>query len=228
MRPTHEGATTGRSQSNESEIIHELLIAESAPLTFVEFGFHPTQFNCIALCDRARGLLIDGDERSVRRANSILPKHIKAVHSFLTLENLDLIRTKFDRLGVLSIDVDGNDYWFLEALIGMRPSIIAVEYNASFGLRSITVPYNAAFDRHEHHPSGWYHGASITALARLCGKHGYGLAAVSESGVNVFFTRQGNLDPAKTWRPNKLREKWSGRSVVEQWSTIEGMPYVEI
>ena len=57
---------------------------------------------------------------------------------FLTRDNLDFIREAFPALGILSIDVDGNDYWFLEALIGIQPAIICVEYNASFGLEPVT------------------------------------------------------------------------------------------
>ena len=54
--------------------------------------------------------------------------------------DLDFIKERFDSLGVLSIDVDGNDYWFLKELISTRPSVIVVEYNASFGLEPVTVP----------------------------------------------------------------------------------------
>lgn len=74
---------------------------------------------------------------------------------------------------MLSVDVDGNDYWFLKALLPARPAVVVVEYNASFGLNPVTVPYEPAFDRMAKHDSGWYHGASITALTKLCKTHGY-------------------------------------------------------
>lgn len=222
------GNLRGASQSNESEIILEFFAAEKAPPTFIEFGFHPSEFNCISLCGTCEGLLIDGDKNNIEIACFLLPKNVEAVHQFLTLDNLDLIRTKFERLGVLSIDVDGNDYWFLESLIATAPSIICVEYNATFGLRSLSVPYAADFDRHDKHPSGWYHGASLPALAKLCARHGYGLAAVSQSGVNAFFTRNGPLNPQSAWRENMFRKKWSNTSVTEQWKTIRSMPYIEI
>jgi hypothetical protein len=218
----------GRSQSNESMILDRLIKAVDAPLTFIEFGFHATEFNCIRLVHRAQGLLIDGDAAGVAVAREVLPRNVETVARFLTLENLDLIRNRFAQIGILSIDVDGNDYWFLEALIDTRPSIVVAEYNASLGLRPITVPYDAEFDRHQKHASGWYHGASITALCKLAARHGYGLAAVSDGGQNLFFTRDGSLDPAVSWRPNVLREKWSGKSVPEQWSTIAEMPFVTV
>jgi hypothetical protein len=60
--------------------------------------------------------------RQVEDARSLFSNHIRIVEAFLTLDNLDFIRTAFDKIGVLSIDVDGNDYWFLEALIETRPA----------------------------------------------------------------------------------------------------------
>ena len=150
-------------------------------------------------------------------------------HRFLTLDNLFSISTTFDRIGVLSIDVDGNDYWFLEKLINTKPHVIAIEYNASFGASaSITVPYDPSFDRHQKHPSGWYHGASLMALCRLCERSGYGLAAISEAGANAFFTKSGVLDPAKAWRPSSLRNAWSKTDAASQWRAVCDMPYVEI
>ena len=57
---------------------------------------------------------------------------------------------------------------------------------------------------------------SLAGLAGLCAAHGYGLAAVSEGGVNAFFTKTGRLNPAKAWLPNKFREAWSGKDQVKQ------------
>lgn len=165
-----------RGQSDEAKIISDLTESVDAPKTFIEFGFHPIEFNCASLAKSSdwRGLLIDGSARQVSDARSILPKRVEIAEAFLTLNNLDFIKSKFQTLGVLSIDVDGNDYWFLETLIDIKPSVICVEYNASFGLEPISVPYDADFDRHQKHPSGWYHGASLSALAKLCAAHGYG------------------------------------------------------
>jgi hypothetical protein len=217
-----------RGQSDETRILSDLAKSVAAPKTFIEFGFHPIEFNCasLALNRDWQGLLIDGNTRQVSDARSVLPKRIEMIEAFLTLDNLDFIKSKFQRLGVLSIDVDGNDYWFLERLIDIKPSVICVEYNASFGLEPITVPYDAGFDRHKKHPSGWYHGASLTAITKLCAAHGYGLAAVSEAGANAFFTQNGALDPATAWKPSRLRREYSGVSQDGQWQRISHMPFI--
>lgn len=218
-----------RGEADETKILAELVAAEKAPKTFIEFGFHPVKFNCAAFAGDSswQGLLIDGSADQTEDAKVLLPKYVDIRHCFLSLSNLDFIRTKFPRVGILSIDVDGNDYWFLEQLIGIQPSVIAVEYNASLGPAAITVPYDATFDRHLKHPTGWYHGASLAALAKLCSRNGYGLAAVSD-GANAFFTKSGAMDPASSWRPNRDRDRWSGTTSAQQWEVIKQLPYVGV
>jgi hypothetical protein len=222
-------ASRSASESDECDIIGHL--SGNGPKTFIEFGFHPAEFNCIQLAKKSewRGLLIDGDERLVGDACAIWPREgLTMVSRFLTLDNLNFLRTHFDEIGVLSIDVDGNDYWFLEALIDLKPSLISVEYNSTFGFEPITVPYDPDFDRHKKHPRGWYHGASITAVTKLCAEHGYGLAAGSDGSCNAFFTRDGKLRPEDVWKPKKLREQLSGIPHEAQWSHVKDMPFVRV
>jgi len=93
-------------------------------------------------------------------------------------------------LGVLSIDVDGNDYWIFEAITAVRPRLLILEYNALFGAeRNISVPYDASFEKFAAHRSGLYFGASLGALESLARRKGYGLVATENSGVNAFFVR---------------------------------------
>ncbi|MER8549940.1 hypothetical protein [Mesorhizobium sp. M0684] len=219
----------GAPQSDESVILSRLAV--NCPRTFVEFGFHPTEYNCIRLTG-FNGLLVDGDHTTVRLAKAVLPKRIEARQSFITLDNIKSLGTHFPKLGVLSVDVDGNDYWFLNELLPARPSVVVVEYNASFGLNPVTVPYDPSFDRAAKHESGWYHGASITALTQLCNNHGYKLVAVSAAGGNLFFLPQTvalpGLEPAEAYRESALRNGWSGTTAKEQWERIEHMPFVTV
>jgi hypothetical protein len=220
---------SARGQFDEGEILLRLTTETNAPRNFVEFGFHPREFNCAALMRRGwSGLLIDGNARQVADARALLPSRIRCEHLFLTRDNLDIVRNAFPALGVLSIDIDGNDYWVMERLIGIRPSVIAVEYNASFLNESVTIPYEPDFDRHRAHESGWYHGASLVALTRLAAAHGYGLAAVSAGGANAFFTESGDLDPLAAWRANTLRDKWSSTTPAEQWRRIKHLPLTSV
>ncbi|MER9851258.1 hypothetical protein NKJ55_28865 [Mesorhizobium sp. M0106] len=224
-----KGRMAGAPQSDESAILSRLV--GQCPRTFLEFGFHPTEYNCIGLKD-FKGLLVDGDPQTVRLARALLPSRIEARQSFITLDNIKGLGAHFPKLGVLSIDVDGNDYWFLKELLPVKPAVISVEYNASFGLKPVTVPYDGSFDRKQKHESGWYHGASITALTQLCKGHGYKLVAVSAAGGNVFFLPHGSempeLDPAQAYRESTLRNRWSGTSAKEQWEQVKRLPLVDV
>jgi hypothetical protein len=134
---------------------------------------------------------------------------------------------------VLSLDIDGNDYWVLEALQAVRPRVIVVEYNASFGPeRSVTIPYTRDFDRYSVHASGFYHGASLTALARLGERKGYVLAGCDSRGTNAFLVdaeaaagRVEAVSPAEAFAP--LFER-AHLSVEEQFRQIEHLPLVEV
>jgi hypothetical protein len=139
-------------QSDENQIIESL--AKGVPHTFVEIGFHPIEFNCVALARNPdwQGLLVDCDADQVADARAIFPERVRTVEAFLTLDNLDFIMSSFPQIGVLSFDVDGNDYWFLSKIIKAKPSVICVEYNATLGLEPITIPYQPTFDRYEKHP----------------------------------------------------------------------------
>lgn len=230
------------SQSNESMLVESLSRDLAMAKTFCEFGFDITEFNCCRLVRTDwRGLLIDGNSQRVHFANRVLRKDpglsITAECAFLDLDNLKPTIGRFlggDRLGVVSIDVDGNDYWFLQALLPLEPALIVVEYNASLGLRPISVPYDAHFDRHDKHPSGWYHGASLTALGALAEINGYALVAVSEAGGNAFFVRReatgarlAALDVPSAYRESVLRNRWSGTTADQQWDAIKHLPYVQ-
>ncbi len=89
-------------------------------------GFHPSEYNCIGLAD-FDGVLVDGDPLIVDLAHELLRGKLRVQQCFITVENCHTLLDGFSELGVLSIDVDGNDYWFLEKLIRAQPAVIAVE-----------------------------------------------------------------------------------------------------
>jgi len=215
-------------QSDEGKILERL--SSGIPRTFIEIGFHPIEFNCVAFARHPewRGLLIDGNERQVSDARYLFSERVDIVQKFLTLETLGPVREHFRELGILSIDVDGNDYWFLKELIDCKPNVICIEYNSSFGLEPVTIPYDASFNRHNVHPRGWYHGASLTALAKLCAHAGYGLTAISENGTNAFFSRDGKLNPEAAWKPNMARARMSGIDHAAQWNSLKTLPLIPV
>lgn len=225
-----------RSESDEAEILAGLVEQLDAPRSFLEFGFNPHELNCASLLHTCRGLLVDGDPRNVEVARTVMPRKVETMQLFLDLYNIHVLGERYrpGELGVLSIDVDGNDYWFLQALLPrLQPMIVAVEYNASFGLRPITVAYDPKFDRHEKHPSGLYEGASLEALTRLCARHGYRLVAIASGGNNAFYARRAHhelpsLNVADAYRECVVRNELTKTNAAEQWETVKDLAYVMV
>ena len=218
------------SQNDESQMLASLLHRFMIPRRFIEFGFGGWEFNCASLADDWDGLLIDADAYNVTIAKIVLPRRVKARRMWLTLDNLGTIRDfAGDNLGILSIDIDGNDFWFLKELIKIRPALIISEYNSIFGLRSITVPYDPKFDR-QNFPYAAYFGASLAALTSLAEKSGYGLMAAND--VNAFFVREDLLGPSDKPLPPEAAYREhiykEGPSAPEMWEMIKHLPFVDI
>lgn len=114
---------------------------------------------------------------------------------FITQENINelLANTGFSDIGLLHIDLDGNDYHILTALnlSTLNPSILILEYNSVFGKdRPITVPYDRNFTRTNAHYSNLYYGASLPALNYAASKKGYALIGSNRAGNNAYFVKK--------------------------------------
>ena len=94
-------------------------------------------------------------------------------------------------LGAIVTDIDGNDYWVWQRLDACSPRIVVLEFNAAFGPdRSVTVPYDPAFNRGAFAAvTRKYYGASLAAFERLGREKGYRLVLVEPRGVNAYFLR---------------------------------------
>jgi hypothetical protein len=168
--------------------------------TFVEFGvedYRESNTRYLLIRRNWRGLVMDSSAAhvgAIRRDGLYWRHDLTAVASFIDRDNIDgLIRDAgfAGELGLLSIDIDGNDVWVWEALECVRPLIVACEYNAVFGdLRRISVPYHPDFDRTRAHHSNLYFGASLPALVAVGEGKGYRFVGTSSSGANAFFVRE--------------------------------------
>ena len=119
---------------------------------------------------------------------------VKILHCNVTAENINstLIQSgMYGEIDLLSIDIDGNDYWVWKAIDVIAPRVVVIEYNALLGYsQSLTVTYNPNFVRFGTHRRGIYHGASLAALEMLGASKGYLLVGCDSSGVNAFFVRK--------------------------------------
>ena len=94
-------------------------------------------------------------------------------------------------IDLLSLDIDGNDFWVWRQLDACSPRMVILEFNAAFGPeRAVTVPYDAAFDRASFKTVSYqYFGASLSAFERLGRRKGYRLVLVEPRGINAYFLR---------------------------------------
>jgi hypothetical protein len=202
------------SQWGEDGIIQYLLgkVAIENPV-FVEFGvqdYSESNTRFLLGNDNWAGLIIDAGTQHQRflLERDLAWKHtIDAVSSFVTRENINaLISGAGIRgdIGLLSIDIDGNDYWLMDAIEVISPRIVIVEYNSHFGPdHAITIPYSPSFDRKAAHYSMLYWGASLPAFCDLAKRKGYALVGSNRAGNNAFFVRTDVLGSLQALSPRE-------------------------
>jgi hypothetical protein len=204
------------SQNGEDGIISELFSRIPHERRFVEIGVEDgAQCNTALLARHYgwTGVMIEADAQMFERLQTAFASFpVTCLNLFVSRENIAAalnaagVPSRFD---LLSIDIDGNDYYVWEALEEYEPSVVILEYNASFGPRaSKTIAYNPAHTWRKDR----YYGASLTALQRLGKRLGYALIGTDRRGVNSFFVRKDLLglcgfperDAADAWRQNPL------------------------
>jgi hypothetical protein len=240
------------SQWGEDGIIRHLIDRVAVPSTrFVEFGvesYHEANTRFLLVDRNWSGLVLDGDPHHVeriRRGRLHWLYDLKAVQVFVTRETIDglLVEHGFGGdIGLLSIDIDGVDFWIWEAIESSRPAIVVIEYNYRFGpTASVTVPYREDFDRRRAHHSILYYGASLEALVRLGRRKGYAFVGAGSAGLNAFFVRRDLLPaglPERTaaegWVEGRYDEAHdeSGRRIKmsrdDEHALVTGLPLVEV
>lgn len=202
------------SQFGDDGIIQYVLQRLDLPRSehrFVEFGvesYSEANTRFLLLNNNWSGLVMDGSEpwMSALRRDDIYWRHaLTALPRFITRENINALLQEggfTGRIGLLSIDIDGNDYWVWEAITAADPAVVIVEYNGVFGAKeAVTIPYRADFQRTQAHYSHLYSGASLAALEHLARRKGYAWIGTNSAGNNAYFVRQ---EYARLFRPVSL------------------------
>jgi hypothetical protein len=206
------------SQFGDDGIIQHLLRnIPGLPQSFIEFGvenYRESNTRFLLINDNWRGLVMDGSAAYVEaiRAERIHWRHdLTAVAAFITRDNIDALIADNGfggPVGILSIDIDGNDYWVWERLTAAEPVIVIAEYNAVFGRdHPISIPYDETFHRRRAHFSNLYWGCSLAALTHLAHRKGFALVGCNTAGNNAYFVRRDRLGP--------LKEKSAAEGFVE-------------
>lgn len=211
LKSIHEAEFKVFSQFGEDGIL-QYLVRETGirrnEQIFVEFGvqnYVESNTRFLLFNDNWRGLILDGSEQymSFVRGQDLYWRHdLTAVTAWITRDNInDLIKNAgfYGDVGILSVDIDGNDYWVWERISVINPVIVVVEWNSVFGPdHAISIPYSEDFERGTAHYSNLYWGASIQAFNHLAERKGYALMGSNTAANNLFFVRRdrlGRLNP---------------------------------
>jgi hypothetical protein len=172
---------------------------------FIEFGvedYSESNTRFLMMNNNWTGFVMDESEENMARLkneNWFWKYSLKTKAAFITKENVNglLAETGFKNIGLLHIDIDGNDAHVLSALdlSELNPAIIIMEYNSVFGKeRAISVPYDKDFLRTEKHYSNLYFGASLAALTYIANNKGYNLIGCNLAGNNAYYVRNDLLN----------------------------------
>ncbi len=145
-------------------------------------------------------LLVDGDEANVRAGRAYYSECPDTkwwpptfVNAWVLRDNVNsVIRAQAyeGEIDLLSLDMDGMDYWIWEALDCINPRVVVLEYQCIWGPdKSVTVPYDPSFVAEIVDGGANYSGASLAAFVKLGRRKGYRLIGCQRYGFNAFFMR---------------------------------------
>jgi hypothetical protein len=203
------------SQNDEDGIIAAIFRKIPLPLergSFIEIGCGDgLQNNTHALAIAGWvGAWVDGGSDNISYIKNHIgeSKDLVVEQCFVTRENASelinrLLRAlNVDVLDFLSLDIDGNDYYVMDAILSsIKPRVVCVEYNAQFPYPlQVVMPYdkNHVWQRDD------YYGASLASMVELFDRHGYTLICCNLSGVNAFFVIDNESDKFQIYPPSVL------------------------
>jgi len=116
-------------------------------------------------------------------------------HEWITAENINTLIESNGVVGdidLLSIDIDGMDYWIWKAIEIISPRVVVIEVNLMWGTeRAVTAPYDPNFvTQYSNGKPLPNSGASLPALVKLADAKGYRLIGCQRYGFNAFFLRK--------------------------------------
>ncbi len=188
------------SQFGEDGIIQYLINnLKISNKKFIEFGvenYDEANTRFLLENNNWSGLIIDANQKNInyiKKQNYYWRYDLIAVNSFVSTKNINEIIKSHNfegDIGLLSIDIDGNDYWILKEINVISPDIIIIEYNANYGPdKSLTIKYNDNFQRSKYGIEKLIYGCSLTAIYNLCKERGYSLVCTNKNGNNAFFVK---------------------------------------
>lgn len=150
--------------------------------------------------------------------------------AWITAENVNELIEKSGAKGkvdLLSLDIDGMDYWVWKAITVIDPQVVVCEvHNLIPPDQALTVPYDAKFVFENEA----YRGASLAAMCHLARDKGYRLVGTHRYGFNAFFVKNGvgeayfpEVTPASC-----AMDPYSVKVQAENWPKIQSKPWQRV
>jgi hypothetical protein len=225
-------------------LINELPIKNK---TFIEFGvenYREANTRFLLINNYWSGLVIDGSKKnidSIKNEQFYSFYDLQAECSFITRKNInDLIKlTKFDEeVGILSVDIDGNDYWIWKEINCIKPIILISEYNSLFGFEHpYTIEYKDDFVRGTNYRFNFY-GTSLRSICDISKEKGYSFIGSNSAGNNAYFIRNDYMQytnlkaitPKDGYKLASFSEAWNDDRVAfrgkDKLRSIHNLPVV--
>ena len=219
----------------DGKLLYILSVIGMQNKTFVEIGSDDgVNSNCANLAFNFgyRGLFLDGNEKAIKRGRKFYAKY---PHPWMYAPTFKTAQVKVDNINqlvkeaglegdvdLLSIDIDGNDYWIWKALTQVRPNVVIIETHVELGMENRVVPYDPNYVFPGKHPV--YHGASVPAMVKMAKEKGYRLVGANELGFNLIFVREGlgdellpEVSPASVLKHPSVKESWKRFEPIKDW-----------
>jgi hypothetical protein len=184
-----------------------------------------------------QSLLFDGNKQNVERGQRFFSSNKdtflcppKFNHAWITVESINSVIKNAGVSGsvdLLSLDLDGMDYWAWKALDCISPRVVVCETLNVIGPdKALTVPYDPGFINEVQD----YHGASLAAMSKLAAQKGYRLVGTHRYGFNAFFVRNDvgeDLLPA-VLVSDCLQHPYAQHAMKERWPKVKDMKWLEV
>lgn len=194
--------------------------------------------------------LVDSD----KRLNQVYEKYrSRGINSRLFFETVwidksnargvfERAKAKLGKLDVLSIDIDGNDFWVLKEIPLNDFEVVVVEYNPSLSESlPVTVVYDPNFDRTKKHFSWKYYGATLEAFQYFLVEQGFCFIGATSQGTNAFFVKSKyaevfsqvikDINEYKNVDSREARDQQGVLSFVDIYTereNLRGLPLVDV
>jgi hypothetical protein len=171
------------------------------------------------------GLMFDGDKDSIQRGKEFFAgcqdtfsRVPTLVSAWITVDNVNTLIADLGFAGdidLLSLDMDGVEYWIWKALTAVNPRVVILEFNPVWGPDlCVSIPYRSDFQI-DYGKRPYYCGASLAAWVKLSRQKGYRLIGIQRLGFNAVFLRSdvgAELFPetstVECFQSNERLQKW--------------------